>query len=121
MTLGMVIVTFDTAEDADNAATALDGMSLDKSHTFKVVKMDKFDEIVNRDEDSTFRAVKSLSTFSRCDFREWLTDAKCREQLLMRYQAETEIYWHDTMNGQPLLCYGGEREKAAGKIWCDWR
>jgi translation initiation factor 3 subunit B len=118
-TLGMVIVTFDSVEDADKAAITLDGMSLDKSHVFKVVKMDKFDEIVKRDEE--FRPVKSLSTFSRSDFKDWLTDSKCREQLLLRYQAETEIYWHDTLNGQPLLCYGGEREKANGKIWCDWR
>merc|ERR1740121_2870114 len=118
-TLGMVIVNFEKVEDAEKAATSLHGMQLDKSHVFKVVKMDKFDEIVNREEE--FRAVKTLSTFSRCDFREWLTDTKCREQLLLRYQAETEIYWHDTLNGQPLLCNGGEREKASGKIWCDWR
>jgi len=40
---------------------------------------------------------------------------------LLRYQAETEIYWHDTLAGAPVLCYGGEREKAQKKVWCDWR
>jgi translation initiation factor 3 subunit B len=118
-TEGFVIATFDKVEDADAAIVALDGMSLDKSHTFKVVKADQFDEIINRQDD--FVAKKSLTTFSRCDFREWLADSKCREQLLLRYQAETEIYWNDTMNGAPVLCYGGEREKANGKLWCDWK
>ena len=23
--------------------------------------------------------------------------------------------------GEPTLCYGGEREKRTGKIWCDWQ
>ena len=27
-----------------------------------------------------------------------------------------------TLNtGEPTLCYGGEREKRTGKIWCDWQ
>lgn len=33
----------------------------------------------------------------------------------MRYQNETEIYWHDTTVGEPALCYGGDREKRTGK------
>lgn len=119
MTLGIVIVTYEALEDADKALTSLNGMQLDKNHAFKVVKMDKFDEIVNREEE--FKAQKTLTSFWRGDFRQWLTDSKCREQLILRYQAETEIYWHDTLNGQPLLCYGGEREKAPNKVWCDWK
>jgi len=118
-TEGIVIVTFETEEAANNAVSTLDGMILDKSHTFKVVKLDDFDEITNREEE--FQAQRTLNSFSRSDFRRWLADDKCREQLLLRYQTETEIYWHDTMQGVPVLCYGGEREKQNGKIWCDWR
>lgn len=116
---GCVIVTFKTVEEANKAATTLDGMALDKAHTFKVVKMDAFTGIMNRSDH--FEPQRTLSSFSRSDFRRWLGDEKCREQLLLRYQTETEIYWHDTMNGAPVLCYGGEREKANKKIWCDWR
>lgn len=119
VTDGMVIVTFKEEAAATNAVDTLDGMNLDKAHTFKVVKMDQFDEISSRDEE--FRAQRTLSSFSRSDFRRWLGDKKCREQLLLRYQTETEIHWLDTMQGMPVLCYGGEREKAVKKIWCDWR
>eukprot|EP00420_Gonyaulax_spinifera_P025971 CAMPEP_0197892808 /NCGR_PEP_ID=MMETSP1439-20131203/31653_1 /TAXON_ID=66791 /ORGANISM="Gonyaulax spinifera, Strain CCMP409" /LENGTH=699 /DNA_ID=CAMNT_0043513017 /DNA_START=57 /DNA_END=2156 /DNA_ORIENTATION=- len=119
MTEGVVLVTFESADSAKSACTALDGMALDKSHTFKVLMMDAFDEIVSRNEE--FEAQRTLSSFSRADFRQWLADEKCREQILLRYQTETEICWHDTMAGQPVLCYGGEREKQGKKIWCDWR
>mmetsp|Transcript_25397 Transcript_25397/g.67481 ORF Transcript_25397/g.67481 Transcript_25397/m.67481 type:complete len:707 (-) Transcript_25397:283-2403(-) len=118
-TEGFVIVTFEQQEAADNAVVQLDGMNLDKAHTFKVVKMDKFDEIVRRQD--RFEPQRTLTTFSRADFRDWLGDKKCREQILLRYQSETEIRWHDTMAGEPVLCYGGEREKRQKKVWCDWR
>jgi len=118
-TEGFVIVTFEKVEAADNAVVQLDGMNLDKAHTFKVVKMDKFDEIVSRRDN--FEPRRTLTTFSRADFRDWLADKKCREQILLRYQSETEIRWHDTMAGEPVLCYGGEREKSQKKVWCDWR
>lgn len=118
-TQGLLLATFASAEAAVNARTTLNGMSLDKKHTFKVIMMDEFDRIVERPDE--FEPVSSISGFSRADFRSWLEDKKCREQLLLRYQTETEIYWMDTAVGEPVLCYGGEREKVGGKIWCDWR
>jgi len=116
---GCCIVTFKTEEEAVKAASTLDGMALDKSHRLKVVRLDEFDNITYRSEE--FEAQRTLTYFSRGDFRKWLSDEKCREQFLLRFQTETEIYWHDQMNGSPMLCYGGEREKANKKIWCDWR
>jgi len=119
MTQGFLIVHFEEKESAEKAVQTLDGMNLDKNHTFKVVNFDKFYEICTRSEE--FVPQRTLSSFSRADFREWLADKRCREQILLRYQSETEIYWHDTMQGFPVLCYGGEREKQQKKIWCDWR
>lgn len=117
-TYGFVIVTFDQQESAGKALQ-LDGMNLDKAHTFKVVRASEFDEIVNRSDN--FMPKRTLSSFPRADFRDWLGDKRCREQILLRFQQQTEIHWHDTMAGMPVLCYGGEREKASGKVWCDWR
>jgi len=116
---GFVIVKYETMEACNTAASTLHGMNLDKNHQFKVLKLDKFDEITSREE--AFQPKRTLNSFSREDFRDWLLDGKFREQLLLRYQQETEIYWHDTLAGQPMLCYGGEREKRNKKIWCDWR
>jgi len=121
-TYGFVIVTFEDGECAA-AAKQLNGMQLDKAHCFKVKSMDEFNEIADRPDE--FIPQRTLNSFSRHDFRTWLSDKKCREQILLRYTkanvAETEIYWHDTMAGGPVLCYGGEAQKAAGKVWCDWR
>lgn len=119
VTDGMMIVTFKEESAAKSAVETLDGMNLDKNHAFKVVKMDLFDEITDRSE--VFKPQRTLSTFSRSDFRKWLGDKKCREQIILRYQSETEIHWLDPMQGGPVLCYGGEREKTQKKIWCDWR
>eukprot|EP00931_Biecheleriopsis_adriatica_P057383 TRINITY_DN3402_c0_g1_i2.p1 TRINITY_DN3402_c0_g1~~TRINITY_DN3402_c0_g1_i2.p1 ORF type:complete len:698 (+),score=185.78 TRINITY_DN3402_c0_g1_i2:66-2159(+) len=118
-TYGCLFVTFQNPEAAQGAKNSLDGVSLDKKHTFKAIMMDEFDKIASRADE--FVPEKTLSTFSRADFRDWLMDSKCREQILLRYQTETEIYWHDTTVGEPVLCYGGEREKRLKKIWCDWR
>jgi len=114
---GFVIATYEDKEAASNAVQILDGMSLDKAHTFKVVKLDTFDEIANRAEE--FEAKSTIQSFSRHDFREWLCDKNCREQFLLRYQDETEIHWHDMMAGLPQPDYCGEREKKQKKIWCD--
>merc|ERR1712232_1426787 len=117
-THGVCIVTYDSVAEAEKAMS-LHGVNLDKNHTFKVCTVDSYDEIVNRPEE--FVAKRTLTNFSRAEFRDWLVDKKFREQFLLRYQQETEIYWHDTMVGQPVLCYGGEREKRNKKIWCDWK
>lgn len=119
MTQGIVIATFESEDAASSACSRLNGFSLDRNHTFKVLPLDEFDNIVNRSD--VFQYSKKLSTFTRTDFRTWLMDEKCREQILLRYKDETEIYWHDTLAGAPVLCYGGEREKQDGKVWCSWR
>jgi len=118
-TCGFVLVTFSSATEADAAVKQLNGLALDKTHTFKVLKVDQFDSVISRPEE--FIAKSSGSRPSRVDHRDWLTDQHTREQFLLRYNQETEIYWHDTLSGEPKLYYGGEREKQDKKIWCDWK
>jgi translation initiation factor 3 subunit B len=118
-TFGVAFATYNTAAEAQKAAETLNGVKLDKTYTYRVSKIDDFHEIVERPEE--FQPKKTLTRFSRTEFRDWLVDKKFREQFLLRYQQETEIYWHDAMVGQPVLNYGGEREKRNKKIWCDWR
>jgi translation initiation factor 3 subunit B len=116
---GYVIVTFTTAQEADNAVASLNGLALDKTHTFKVVKFDQYDKIVTRPEE--FNPKNNIQRPSRQDHRDWLADPQTREQFLLRYNTETEIFWNDPNAGEPKLYYGGEREKQGGKIWCDWK
>mmetsp|Transcript_67936 Transcript_67936/g.147975 ORF Transcript_67936/g.147975 Transcript_67936/m.147975 type:complete len:709 (-) Transcript_67936:76-2202(-) len=114
---GFMIVTYETTEGATRALPVLDGYKL-ANITLKAVRMDDFEQIVSRRE--KFEPRRELSHFSRAAFRDWLGDEKGREQILLRHHTETEIYWHDPMAGMPILCYGGEREKAMKKVWCDW-
>jgi len=118
-TYGCVIATFNNHDKALAVATHMNGMNLDKKHKYKAVLIDKFDEIVQRPD--VLRAQHNVTRLPRGDFRNWLSDPRCREQILMRYKNETELYWHDPMLGGPVLCYGGEKQKEGGKIWCDWQ
>lgn len=52
------------------------------------------------------------------DTRMWRME--CKEQLMLRFQQETQIYWLDPLHSLiPFYC--GEREKAQKKVWCDWK
>jgi translation initiation factor 3 subunit B len=117
-TYGMLLATYSNTECAQKCISTMNGMALDKTHTLKVVSLDAYNAIMQRPD--TFQAKSNLSVHSRADFRNWLLDNKCREQFLIRYHDQTEIFWHDTHAGTPQLAYGGEREKASGKVWCDW-
>lgn len=116
---GYVIATFPTKEDADEAVKNLNGVALDKSHSFKVVKIDDFDSITSRSEQ--FRPQQTIERCSRVEQRDWLKDPQVREQFLLRHGQSTEIFWHDTLTGDPQIYYDGERERQNGKIWCDFK
>ena len=55
---------------------------------------------------------------ARPDPTSWLTDPQCRDQFVTRHGHETEIQWANN-SSDPELVYGGEREKAGGKTWCE--
>jgi len=116
---GYLIARFSSKEDADRAVENLNGVALDKTHTLKVVKMDDFDNVTCRSEE--FKARSTIARCSRVEQRDWLKDPQVREQFLLRHSQSTEIFWHDTLAGEPQLYYAGERETANGKIWCDWK
>jgi translation initiation factor 3 subunit B len=116
---GFLIVKYESKEEADVAVKQLNGVPLDKNHTFKVIKLDEFNYITARKD--SFTPKSAVARPSRADHRDWLGDPQTREQFLLRYNADTEIYWHDPLAGEPKLYYGGEREKQGGKIWCDWK
>mmetsp|Transcript_54282 Transcript_54282/g.118967 ORF Transcript_54282/g.118967 Transcript_54282/m.118967 type:complete len:716 (+) Transcript_54282:39-2186(+) len=120
-TLGFAILTFPSAEAA-LAAKALDGYSLDKQHSLVVMLADEVEDIRSHPEELEERDTqRAENIMQRADTRDWLVDdeGRAREQILLRYQEETAIYWYDSMKPTPELSYGGEREKAEGKLWCD--
>jgi translation initiation factor 3 subunit B len=118
-TRGFCIAQFGSKQDAQRAMEGLNGVALDKLHTLKVIKIDDFEGITDRREEFVYK--QTIPRCSRRDHRDWLKDSNCREQFLLRHGNNTEIFWHDTLAGEPQLYYGGDREKQSGKIWCDWK
>lgn len=119
-TKGYGFVTFASAFEAQHAAKHLNGFTLDKKSTLDACLLDDFDEIISRDEN--YRPPIKLLGFTRENFRWWLSDKRCREQIVVRYEDETEIYWHDPVEMEPQLVYNGRRERAEGKrVWTDFR
>ncbi|CEM02104.1 unnamed protein product [Vitrella brassicaformis CCMP3155] len=118
--LGFFFVTYSSADDAKLACDNLNGHALDRSHTFKAVMLDNYDQIITRTED--YRPPPSVPFFVREHLWWWLNDERQREQLLLRYADETEIYWHDPVERAPMLVYNGSRERAKGsKVWTEFR
>mmetsp|Transcript_9084 Transcript_9084/g.20137 ORF Transcript_9084/g.20137 Transcript_9084/m.20137 type:complete len:736 (-) Transcript_9084:179-2386(-) len=117
-TYGVAIVTYKEDSAAKACAEQLNGFKLDKVHSFRVVSMAKFQEIVSRSDE--FQARHTLTRLHRSNYRDWMFDEKCREQLLLRYGRETEVYWFDPQTSAPEIYYDAEDKKQGGKIWCDW-
>jgi len=115
---GMLVVTYEHKRFAEEAVAKLDNIDFDKGK-LRLVQIDKMVEMMARPE--KFEPSKfTVERFARADERDWLLDDDHREQILLRYQDETEIYWVNG-DGAPELCYGGEREKMNKRVWCDSR
>ncbi|KAF8820624.1 putative eukaryotic translation initiation factor [Cardiosporidium cionae] len=120
MTRGFCFISFSSAHEAQQAIKCLNGYALDSKHKFKAQLLDKVDEIANRDE--SYKPPIKLLGFTRENFRWWLHDERGREQFAIRYQDETEIFWHDPVEHDPVMVYNGNRERAEGKrVWTDFR
>ena len=120
-TYGMAIVTFAKAADANKALRGADRFKLDEQHIFRVYHVDDVPSFFEQSESSS--AKDAASRFDRSDLRDFMADSQLREQLLVRFQSETNISWFDPLDSaKPMkLEYGGERDKQAGRIWCDGR
>merc|ERR1719421_2814236 len=96
---GVAIITYEHARFAQEAVTKLDKFEFDNK-PLRVFQVDKMVEMMSRSEE--FDASKfKVDSFSRADERDWLLDEEHREQLLLRYADETEIYWVSGDGGPP--------------------
>ena len=121
-TLGVAIVTYSKASEAQKALKGADRFKLDDQHVFRVYHIDDVPSFFETSESSADSSDQlSVARFERSDLRDYMTDSQMREQLLVRFQTETQISWFDPLDSSnPLkLEYGGERDKNMGKIWCD--
>ncbi|CAM9114276.1 unnamed protein product [Ectocarpus fasciculatus] len=125
LTKGFAFVNFLNPQDAKQAAATLNGWQLDKSHLIKVYPFEQLARLRSLPEEYESPEPKPFKP--RVDPSSWLADEQHRDQFVLRYSEphpsgklvhEAEVMWSEKLQ-TPSLCYGGEREKEAGKAWCE--
>jgi len=114
---GYCIVEYENETLADQAVSSVNGLPLDTKHTLTCVKFDTLKTLFKIPTEVP--EYVGPSRFSRMHLGDWIADSKCREQILLRYQDETEVHWHDPIQSSLVLNYGGAREKKERRLWCD--
>eukprot|EP01038_Epipyxis_sp_PR26KG_P010302 gene10302-13848_t len=115
-TYGFCFIKFKNKEDAANAIKVTQGFAIDKTHSFKVSLYSDLDKYSKMPDE--YIAPPPIPFHPRPDPTTWLTDPQCRDQFVIRFSHETQIYWANHI-GDSDLVYGGDREKADGKVWCE--
>ena len=114
LTLGFAFVNFGKSSDATKAVELLNGYQLDKSH---VVSVTPYDELRRVSAVSSTYDSAPAQYVEPVDTSSYLTDDGQRDQFAVRHGTDTKVYWTDGLR-DPVLDYGGEREKASGVVWC---
>ena len=122
-TLGVAIVTL--SDDAKMAPVIerVDGFEVSRGQALKAFPFEVAESILEDALAAGSADAKSgeaeLQIINRTNQRDWLVQEPRMEQLLTRFDDETEISWVDPLDPNPKLYYGGAREKQGGKKWCD--
>lgn len=102
--------------DATRAITSTHGFDFDKKHKLRVYHYRDLEAYATLEDEFVAPAPKSYDRSE--DLYSWLFDKACRDQFAVRYDRETEVMWGETKQ-QPVLEYGGDREKVMGKVWVE--
>ena len=98
ITKGFVFIEFMTEKEAKVAREKLDGYKLDKSHIFKVLTFDEVKRILDMSDE--FKPPPRIEYKQHEGLLSWLTDNRGRDQFIIRYQDQSEIYWNDSKLGK---------------------
>ena len=115
-TRGFALIDFETKEQAAKAVAQTNGWRLDAKHIFAVRPYAEVARLLDLQKE--YVPLPEKKHVTRPDPNHWLLDPSSRDQFVLRYGNETEIFWADN-EGECTLDYGGQREKAGGKNWCE--
>eukprot|EP00164_Ancoracysta_twista_P002855 GFYU01003799.1.p1 GENE.GFYU01003799.1~~GFYU01003799.1.p1 ORF type:complete len:687 (-),score=239.15 GFYU01003799.1:170-2230(-) len=117
---GFAFVEFNTAEEAEKAVMQTDGYKLDKSHVFKVLTFEAFEKFMEVPDD--YEAPPPQEYKEREDLLSWLrdstslTDARARDQYVVRSGDQTEVHWNEGYEA-PELAYGRKNWTETFVVW----
>mmetsp|Transcript_11158 Transcript_11158/g.16863 ORF Transcript_11158/g.16863 Transcript_11158/m.16863 type:complete len:692 (-) Transcript_11158:98-2173(-) len=90
---GFAFLEFQNEDKARLAAQALNGHSLDKSHTFRAHLYNELEELTNVPE--VFQPEQHEDFQPKEVLRSWLLDPRPLDQYSINYGDNTEIYWNE--------------------------
>ena len=124
-TVGVAIVTLSEEAKVPSTLERLEGFEISKGQPlrafpFEVAESIIEDSLAYSEEKNSSSSMSVMndptnSIINRTNQRNWMNEEVRMEQLLTRYDDETEVYWIDPLDPNPKLYYGGEREKVSGK------
>jgi translation initiation factor 3 subunit B len=122
---GFAFVEFVSKADAEAAIARTNNWDFDKAHKLAVNRYTDFAAYAR--EPDHFTPPSLAVPPPRDDLFYWLQDDGCRDEFAVRWAAAgpggadvqmTEVLWADT-RGPPLMDYGGDRQRAAGRYWTE--
>lgn len=102
-TKGFAFIEYATPQEALTAREQTDGYKLDKSHVFKVTMFDDFEKYSKVADEYIPPPLKEYTPSE--NLLSWLMDEAGRDQFVVRFGNETEVYWNDARLGKPELVY----------------
>eukprot|EP00249_Psilotum_nudum_P011425 c23165_g1_i2 orf=444-2627(-) len=98
-TKGYAFIEYTTPQEAQTAREQTNGYKLDKSHVFAVNMFDDFEKYLKVPDEWSSPEIKPYTPGE--NLHAWLTDERGRDQFVVRFGSETEVYWNDARQGKP--------------------
>ena len=96
--LGFAFVQYETEEEAKQALAKANNYRLDRSHVFKLSPLDDYHKYMAIPDEEV--ELKPPPYEPSENLKGWLLDEQARDQYVVRYNEETEIWWNDAVKGQ---------------------
>lgn len=120
MSLGFAFIEFHAAQAAKLAVERVNGYKLDKNHVFRVIPYSDISRLKTLPK--TYVEPPEEEFKEPPYLEQWLRDEAGRDQFVIRHSAAgkelTSVAWGE-LGRTPQMHYGGEREMAEGKTWCE--
>ncbi|GMH04540.1 hypothetical protein Nepgr_006380 [Nepenthes gracilis] len=102
-TLGYCFIEYNTPQEAQLAREKTNGYKLDKSHIFSVNMFDDIEKFMKVPDE--WAPPESNPYTPGENLQQWLTDAKARDQFVIRSASDTEVLWNDARHLKPDPVY----------------
>ncbi|GAB2300311.1 Eukaryotic translation initiation factor 3 subunit B [Dionaea muscipula] len=102
-TLGYCFIEYATPQEAELAREKTNGYRLDRSHIFAVNMFEDIEKFMRVPDE--WAPPETLPYVPGENLQQWLTDAKARDQFVIRSGQDTEVLWNDARQLKPEPVY----------------